>query len=320
MVDNKDENKDGQKTGAFRNLLNTGQLTRFTVYLLAMVPAVILIIFGLLSIIGILPQLIIPLEDGSFIFGTGSDYFIIAILIMTGVLGIYEFFNLRRIRKIDERFPDFIRDLAESRRAGMTFTKSIMYASKGKYGVLTEEIQKIARQISWGSSVEKALDAFANRVNTKLIKRTISVIIEASNSGGNVADVLDAASKDSREIKLIESERRANMLSYVAIIYVGLFVFILIIFVLTKSLLPNMLGSEASETGKKLATVSIGGGGGITQKAVTELFYYACLIQGGMMGIVTGIFEEGNVKSGIKHSFIMMLITFIIFKVLITGI
>ena len=55
------------------------------------------------------------------------------------------FYMSERVRKIDDRFPDFVRDLAESRRAGMTFTKAIIYASKGNYGLLTPEIQNIAR-------------------------------------------------------------------------------------------------------------------------------------------------------------------------------
>jgi len=38
------------------------------------------------------------------------------------------------------------------------------------------------------------------------------------------------------------------------------------------------------------------------------------------MGVVSGIFEEGNFYSGIKHIFIMMLITWIIFKFFVMGI
>ena len=58
----------------------------------------------------------------------------------------------RKISKIDKIFPDFVRDIASSRRAGMTFTRAILFTSKGNYGLLTPEIQKIAQQISWGSS------------------------------------------------------------------------------------------------------------------------------------------------------------------------
>jgi len=146
------------------------------------------------------------------------------------------------------------------------------------------------------------------------------LIIEASRSGGNVADVLDAASKDAREIKLIDSERRAGMMSYVAVIYVGMGVFLLIIIVLCKSLLPSMLGEGAEAAAQAYSTAGVGGAGGITQYAITEVFFYAALIQSAGMGLVTGVFEEGNVVSGVKHTFIMMLVAWLIFKLLITGI
>lgn len=304
-----------QKQGLIRRLQNTGQLTRLIVYLSAAIPAVICIFFALFASINVLKPWRIQSGNNVIILGASIDYLIIAAIIFTGVYGLYEFFHIRRVRKIDDRFPDFVRDLAESRRAGMTFTKAIMYSSRGNYGVLTPEIQKIARQISWGSSVENALSAFAKRVNTKLIKRTVSLIIEASRSGGNVADVLDAASKDAREIKLIDAERRAGMLSYVAVIYVGMFVFLVIMIVLCKSLLPAMLGPGSAGLGAAMNRSS-----GISQTDVTYLFFYATLIQTAGMGAVTGVFEEGNVVSGVKHIFIMVLVTWIIFKFFVTGV
>ena len=308
-----------KKQGLIKRLTFTKQLTRFIVYLSAAIPAFIFIVFALLAFLGIIESIKIPSGEGYIIIGTPIDFLLIAVFIFTGVFGIYEFLRLHRLREIDNRFPDFVRDLAESRRAGMTFTKAIIYSSRGNYGVLTPEIQKIARQISWGSGVDSALNAFAKRVNTKLIRRTISLIIEASRSGGNVADVLDAASTDAREIKLIDSERRASMMSFVAVIYVGMGVFLLIIIVLCKSLLPSMLGESARQATTAYGAAGLSSGG-ITQYAVTQVFFYAAIIQSFGMGIVTGVFEEGNVISGVKHTFFMMLITWLIFKLLITGI
>jgi flagellar protein FlaJ len=304
-----------QKSGFIRKLSNTGQLTRLIVYVSSIVPTIICIVFALLSLIGIFEPLKISSGDGEILIGTPTDFIIIGLLVFSGVYGIYEFQRLRRVRKIDDRFPDFIRDLAEARRAGMTFTKAIMYSAKGDYGVLTQEIQKIARQISWGSSVENALKAFATRVNTKLIRRTISLIIEASRSGGNVADVLDAATKDARELKLLESERRAGMMSYVAVIYVGMGVFLLIIIVLCKSLLPSMIteGSSGMST-------AMGKPSDMSLLDVTNLFYYAALVQTGGMGVIAGVFEEGEIVAGVKHMFIMILVSWMIFKFLVTGV
>lgn len=307
-----------KKQGLIKRLTFSGPFTRFKVYLSAVIPASIFIFIAIFAALDVFKPMYISSGDQNIILGTPADYLIIAILIFTGIFGISEHIRLRRIHKIDNRFPDFVRDLAESRRAGMTFTKAIMYSSRGNYGVLTLEIQKIARQISWGSSIDNALNAFAKRVKTKLIRRTVSLIIEASRSGGNVADVLDAASRDAREIKLIESERRASMMSFVAVIYVGMGVFLLILVVLCTSLLPSMVGtgSQALYEGTMVgASSSV-----MSQYDVTQLFFCAALIQSGLMGLVTGVFEEGNAIAGVKHTFIMMLITWLIFKFVVTGI
>jgi len=290
-----------KKPRMLKKLIFTGQLTRLTIYMIAVVPAIIFIILALLVQLDIMG----PLVLGGMTIGTPIDFILFAVILGTGTFGIYETLRLRRVRKIDERFPDFVRDLAESRRAGMTFTKAIMYSSKGNYGALTPEIKKIAQQISWGSSVDDALSAFSKRVNTKLIRRTVSLIIEASHSGGNVADVLDAASKDARELKFIETERRANMMSYVAVIYVGMGVFLLIITILCSSLIPAMTTGEGISAGS------------ITRDDIVPVFFYANLIQSIGMGVVAGVFEEGNVVSGIKHIFVMVLITWCVFKFMV---
>ena len=297
-----------KKPSFIKNMILTGQLTRLVVYLATAVPAIILILLAILVHIGVLSSL----KIGPIHIGTSVDFLAFAFFLSCGTFGVYEHARFRRVRRIDERFPDFVRDLAESRRAGMTFTKAITYSSQGNYGMLTPEIKKIAQQISWGSSAEDALTAFSSRVNTKLIRRTISLIIEASKSGGNVADVLDAASKDAREIRLLERERRATMISYVAVIYVSMLVFLLIIAVLCVTFIPAMTTEGASGLAATKGAFST-----IKKDDIVPVFFATTLFQSIGMGVVTGVFEEGNLISGVKHIFIMCLITYITFKFVI---
>lgn len=285
-----------------KNLLITKNMTRLIVYIITGVLVTVFILLGLLSLLGIFTG-----------FGGFIDYFVFALLSGAGVYGMYESFHVRRIQKIDAIFPDFVRDLAESRRAGMTFTKAILFASKGEYGILTPEIKKISQQVSWGGSVTEALQSFAQRVNTKSIRRTITLIIEASNSGGNVADVLDVAAKDAREIKMLEAERRTNMASYVVVIYVGMFVFLAIVLILCTSFIPAMVGGEGSQGMQGV----MGGGSTTSQMEISNTFYLACLVQAFGSALVAGVFEDGRYTSSVKHIFIMMFSTWIMFKLLL---
>jgi len=249
-----------------------------------------------------------------------KDFFVFATLSGTGIYGMYEYFKIRRISKIDGIFPDFVRDLAESRRAGMTFTKALMFSAKGNYGLLTSEIRKISQQVSWGSSVHDALIAFSYRVNTKSIQRTVSLIIEASKSGGNVADVLDVAANDAREIKMLDAERKANMASYIVVIYVGMLVFLVIILVLCSQFIPAITESGAGSASASSLPGTTMNLGSISKDDIVPIFYFATLAQSFGSGLVAGVFEDGKFISGIKHIFIIVMITWVLFKFLVGGI
>jgi len=297
MDDEKEKQQENMEY--FKKMIITGQINRLIIIITTIATVAVFILLTVLSLLEI------------FTLGSPADFLVLALLSGTGIYGMYEYMNARRIYKIDAVFPDFVRDLAESRRAGMTFTKAIMFAAKGNYGILTEEIRKISQQVSWGSSVNDALQDFSKRVHTKSIRRTISLIIEASRSGGNVAEVLDIAAKDAREIKMLEAERKANMSSYVVVIYVGMFVFLAIIMILNLSFIPAMTGSGS----QGLAGI-MGSGGSIDAQNVTVVFYFATLIQGLGSGLVAGVFEDGNISSSVKHVFVMVLISWLAFKLM----
>jgi archaeal flagellar protein FlaJ len=282
-----------------KQMILSGNLNRLIIYAVSVILITVFILLGLLSLFNVI----------SLGFVDAIDFFVFAILSGTGLYGMYEYLHYSRIRKIDAVFPDFVRDLSSSRRAGMTFTKAILFTSKGSYGLLTKEIKKIAQQISWGSSVEEALTDFSKRINTTSVRRTISLIIEASRSGGNVADVLDVAAEDALEIKQLEGERRVNMLSYVVVIYVAMLVFMAIIAILAGVFIPTITGSSA----EGLST-TLGGGNLIGQETIIQVFYFATLAQSMGTGLVAGIFEDGNVQSSVKHIFILVFISWFVFK------
>jgi archaeal flagellar protein FlaJ len=286
--------------GFIKKAILSGELPRLTVMSLSGGLVGFFLILFFLSLLNVI------------LIGSPVDFLIFAILSGTGIFGMYEWLHFHRIYKIDTVFPDFVRDLAASRRAGMTFTNAILFTSKGNYGLLTNEIKRIAQQISWGSSIEEALTSFSKRINTKSVNRTISLIIEANRSGGNVAEVLDVAARDAREIKLLESERKVNMTSYVVVIYVSMMVFMAIIAMLAGVFIPTITGAEAQGLSQ-----TIGGSGLITQSDIIQVFYFATIVQSIGTGLVAGIFEDGYFQSSVKHIFILVFISWIVFKYIV---
>ncbi|MDH4123665.1 MAG: hypothetical protein OEV21_06250, partial [Thermoplasmata archaeon] len=72
------------------------------------------------------------------------DWIIFGIMALVGPYGFYMAARWKRIKQIEDRLPDFLRDVAEAGRFGMTLAEAIIVASSGRYGMLTPEIKKMA--------------------------------------------------------------------------------------------------------------------------------------------------------------------------------
>src|SRR5438309_3137013 len=236
-------------------------------------------------------------------------WLIIAIL---GFIGPYGFFlakKQREIKQIERRLPDFLRDVAEAGRFGMTLADAIVVSGGGRYGKLTPEIKKMAAQITWGVPATEALHLFATRVKTPMIERVVAIIVKSSDAGGDVADVLTMVSHDTKENQLTEDERRIAMSTYIAVIYISFMVFLVTIWILDVTFLPKML--EASGA---LATT-----GGVVQSPLAQdlpnvvasiriAFFIAVAVHGLGDGILAGVLDTGRIPNGLRHSFVLLVI------------
>ncbi len=240
-----------------------------------------------------------------------TDFFVFAILVGIGPAGYLHNREQNRIQAIDDRLPEFLRDLAESQRTGMTLTQAVITASKGNYGALTPEIKKMAAQIEWGVSFERALTSFAERVDTPLVQRTVSLVIEASNSGGEVMEVLEAAAEDAREIQQIEHERQSGMQIYVMIIYIAFLVFIGVIAILNTKFMPEVAKAVSGASGVSVGSITFEE---FDMQVFQTLFFHAAIIQGLGGGFVAGSMEEGRPAAGLKHAFAMTMGAYLVFR------
>ena len=161
-----------------------------------------------------------------------------------------------RINRMEEKFPDFLRDLAEYWKGGLSMTVAVQTLATSEYGALNDEVKKMSDQLSWGVSFGDVIEMFAVRVGTPLVMRAISLISEANRAGGKISDILVTAANDSREIKFLEGERKRTIASYISVIWTSYGVFLGVIVVLAKVFIPAIAGSN-SEPSTDLSLIHI---------------------------------------------------------------
>ncbi len=213
-------------------------------------------------------------------------------------------YNAYRVRKdIEDRFPDFLRDVVSGTRAGMSLTQAIKNVEDHDYGKLTPRVKKIAAQLDWGLPFEQVMKQFAKESKSKLVQRAVSTVNQTYRSGGDIYKVLETVSENIEEIKKLRRERESELYSELVSGYIIYFVFLLVLVVMAKYLIPSLVFEFELPTG----------GGGITNpEPIFSVFRGIVIIQSVFSGLVIGKLSEGEIKAGAKHVGVLLIVGYIV--------
>lgn len=240
-----------------------------------------------------------------------DDNIIFSVLIVLVPFVVFYELKARHIKQIEDMVPEFLKRLASINEAGISLTDAIDMTSRSKIGILRDEIKRVSEDISWGASTALALSKLEYRIRTDITTRIITLIVKASESTSDIRSVLAIAANNADVEKQLKTARSAEMFVYVFIVYIAFFVFLFIVYVLTAFFLPAIPAS----IGEAAADMPIIQGFDI--KEYTTLFFHAAVIQGFCSGLVAGQMGSGSVSAGLKHSVIMIIISYGVFAIFI---
>jgi archaeal flagellar protein FlaJ len=279
----------------------------------------LMMFFGFIAFLNLINSVKLPFRADQGNIERFLYWFVVAALAFIGPYGFYLAKKHREVKLVERRLPDFLRDVAEAGRFGMTLADAIVVSSAGRYGKLTPEIKKMAAQITWGVPATEALRFFAKRVKTPMVERVVAIIVKSSDAGGDVADVLTMVSHDTKEHQLTEDERRIAMSTYIAVIYISFMVFLVTIWILNVTFLPKMLEASASLGADDAALAGASPLAANLEEVVQGIqiaFFIATIVHAIGDGILAGVLDTGRIPNGMRHSFIMLLIAFFAFLII----
>ena len=271
----------------------------------------------------------------------------LSVIVFLVPYSVYKFMQFRKIKAYEAEFPAFLRDLAESQRAGLTIMQAIRLASRSDYGSLSKEIKKMDTRLSWNVPLTKVLASFGrNMTSSKTITRSLMIIEQANKSGGNIEDTMDSLASNIESIRDVQDEKNTLMNQQVIMMYAIFFVFLGISIALIKFLIP-MLQTEIQTTSQSLPLLQ----GGLSSNpckpciegreptcfacdfffVVAEsfnfgereqaasyykaLFFVMIVVQGFFSGLIAGQIGSDSITAGVRHSLILLIVgifTFII--------
>lgn len=235
----------------------------------------------------------------------------------------YRYYHNKKIRSLEDQFPEFLRDMLYEIKRGMTIPQAIDEVSKNDYGRLTDEIRKMRNQISLGMPFDEVIMQFGRRMgDSKLIRRSLEIVAKSERFGGDSVSAIETVVSDIAKLKRMERERSSKIHEYTTLTYLSYTVFTGITVVLYKVLM--MISSSSVSPGgslciplksklgheKIICSLFVGIsdffrlGSGIPGY-YKSLFMSVILIMGVFFGLTIGQVSENSPAKGLKHSVIL---------------
>ncbi|MBW2964737.1 type II secretion system F family protein [Candidatus Woesearchaeota archaeon] len=222
----------------------------------------------------------------------------------------------RRKQKLEEVLPDFLQLVSSNIRAGMTIDQSLWFAIRPRFGVLAKEIEEVAKRTFAGEPLDVALQHFVDKFESKVLERSINILVEGMRAGGELGDLLNKISSNIQETNLLKKEMAANVTTYV--------IFITFATVFAAPFLFGMAYQLITVIQEVFSRVDISPGavsgfpinisqGSLDIRDFQTFAVVSLMITSFFSAIIISAIKKGNVKGGLKYIPAFMISSVVLF-------
>ena len=245
-----------------------------------------------------------------FIFFIGSflAFFIIAMIIIGAVMTILYFYLdliiYQRTSAIEVILPDYLQLVSTNVKSGMSFEKSLWFAIKPRFGILGAEMEMVLKRVMTGHDLGDALTEFANKYDSPMLRRTMSLLVGELESGGKISHIVDDLVINLKNNQKLKAEMSASVITYM--IFIGAIVIFIspALFALSYNLLKFMDEFITKITSSSIASSTIPipfKSGVINVDEFRQFSLVAVVVVSVLSSMIVSIIEKGNIRGGIKY-------------------
>ena len=223
-----------------------------------------------------------------------------------------------RTRQIEVFLPDYLGFTAANLRAGMSIDKALWLAIRPRFGPLAKEMEIVAKSTMSGEDLAKALTKFANKYESKMLRRSVSLLNEGLNAGGRISDLISKIAWNLDEVEIIQKEISANVANYVIFITFATVIAAPLLFALCSMLLyiitglQTIIGPAATAASAQPMPVKFLQSG-ISMKDFNIYAELSLATTSLFSSMIISIIRKGNIKDGLKYVPIFIAASFALF-------
>ena len=241
-------------------------------------------------------------------------YVLVAILSHLALIMIAD----SRANFVESILPDALQIISSNLRSGLTPDKAILTSARPEFGPLEAELKKVSRETLSGIPFEESLSGITKKINSKVLGKTVALLIEGMEKGGSLNSLLERVSEDIRQSKMLRNEIKSFVMMY------GIFIFFAASFgapilYSVSTFMVDTMGSLSDQVSvdatSSISTVSFFNfePSPITSEFLMQYSAVAILVTSIFGGLLIGLIQDGNEKAGIKFIPILLGVSLAIF-------
>ncbi len=225
----------------------------------------------------------------------------------------FDFIQFRDVKQSEKAFPNFLRDLAQAKSAGMTIPQAVATCAATNYGALSKYVRRLHTWLSWGIPFPEAWQKFTTALGrSDLIKRVNGVILESFFAGGAIESTLNSLASRVGTLKQMDEQKKSIMQTQIIIMYLVYVGFLFIIVALYKILLPVLYVQQMGTFAGVQATAVA-----MDMTYFKNLFFMVAIVESVCTGLIAGQIVEERLIAGFKHIALMLIVGISVFMIFI---
>ncbi|MFN7991869.1 MAG: type II secretion system F family protein [Candidatus Micrarchaeia archaeon] len=234
-----------------------------------------------------------------------------------------------RRNKLEGTLPDFLMLVASNIKAGMTLDQAMWYSAKPEFGLLSTEVKARIKSSFSGESLENTLDRLGERFDSKVFKRTILLLKQATATGGELTNVLERTADDVRNSIIMKKEIAASLVLYEIFVLFASIVGTPFLFAVASKLIevferlgPQVGGGVSSSAGGVFSTFSsIKFSGPIISSA--DFFWFSVptiFITALISSFIVSVIRTGSKSQGMKYFPFVLVLSYFVYWLVINAV
>lgn len=253
-----------------------------------------------------------------FLINSKLGFLVAAIILDLGIGLPYYMYN-KHLGEIERYWPEALRLVADTMKSGSSFDYALREVSSADFGPLSNEFNEIVRRLEMGDNMHQALEHMALRIESKIVRRTITLIQECLRTGAQLSEVLEDIASDTKQMFRIKKERETKTMLQTIFIFAAGAVIAPFIFGLT-NVITQFLTSVAATSG--VASAEALKITSATQDTMVLLLDIYVLLEVAAAAVIISLMREGKFTNAIIFFPIMIVVAYLIYwgaQVIISG-